>query len=479
MSSTRPEMTDPEDANEFAAAFSGIFSNTTELSALAASRTARAAGENFYSPSGEQIFIESGSVVETQTIGTGTDFNPSNVWVAYKFTTSTDVSFIQAAKFRLKKTVGLTDNSRISIALYSDVAGVPTVNLSSGGEIRAGQIASFGVFQEIGTILQNVTTALLPSTAYWVVITRSETGGEFVFDAAAGSGVTYEGASLGALADSGVSIFCKIMARSQYGIHLYVPNSHAVWGVSETGVAGRFDSTFHYGVFATSVTDPAIRGVSTYDAGVQGNSANGNGGYFVSAGVAGYGVHGLNNAVSGGYPGIYGESVSGPGVIAQTSVTGARAVAFRAFQGIQFIGVGVETTSAGQPTGYQTTKGDIYWDSNPAVAGGAAFYRTVVTGTPGIFGIVHLDGISADKGDANVTLTWGSVESTVIFSTSLTANRTITLAGGIRGAKMRITRSATGAFNLDVGGVKTLTAGQWCDIQHNGTTWVCTAAGTL
>ena len=92
--------------------------------------------------------------------------------------------------------------------------------------------------------------------------------------------------------------------------------------------------------------------------------------------------------------------------------------------------------------------------------------------------------ISTDNGDADVTLTAGKHASTQRFATPLTAARTITLSttGGYSGARFRVVREAgaTGAYNLEVGAIKSLTAaGQWCEVTYDGSAWILTAAGSL
>jgi len=87
-------------------------------------------------------------------------------------------------------------------------------------------------------------------------------------------------------------------------------------------------------------------------------------------------------------------------------------------------------------------------------------------------------------GDANATFDRNSIYRTLRYNTALTANRTITLSttNMQNGEKLRVVRTsaATGAFNLDVGGLKTLTAAsQWCDVEFNGTAWILVANGTL
>lgn len=88
--------------------------------------------------------------------------------------------------------------------------------------------------------------------------------------------------------------------------------------------------------------------------------------------------------------------------------------------------------------------------------------------------------VSADNGDSDVTLYPGRSESTQIFNTPITRPLNVGLSTEKVwvGAKFRIVRraGATGAFSIDVGGVKSLTAaGQWCDVEFDGTSWILTA----
>jgi hypothetical protein len=104
----------------------------------------------------------------------------------------------------------------------------------------------------------------------------------------------------------------------------------------------------------------------------------------------------------------------------------------------------------------------------------------------------YTPGVSADRGNSSITLNLGTDAPTQLFNTPLTADRTVTLSASsttwlgtpaqANGGKFRIIRTAnaTGAFNLIVGGIKTLTAAaQWCDVEWNGTAYILTASGTL
>lgn len=85
---------------------------------------------------------------------------------------------------------------------------------------------------------------------------------------------------------------------------------------------------------------------------------------------------------------------------------------------------------------------------------------------------------------STLTLTVGSSAPVTIVNSALSATMTITLSttDALAGDRFRIVRSAaaTGAFNIDVDGLKTLTAAsQWCDVEYSGSAWVLTAAGSL
>lgn len=89
-------------------------------------------------------------------------------------------------------------------------------------------------------------------------------------------------------------------------------------------------------------------------------------------------------------------------------------------------------------------------------------------------------------GNADCTLQPNTATPTQIFSTPLTANRTVTLGTStslpFTGIRFRIVRTAaaSGAFNLLIGpGLKILAAGQWCDVEWDGGAWNLVAFGSL
>lgn len=82
--------------------------------------------------------------------------------------------------------------------------------------------------------------------------------------------------------------------------------------------------------------------------------------------------------------------------------------------------------------------------------------------------------ISADVGDANLTLT-STDQFAHLFATALTANRTVILpvSGLYKGLTYRIVRLDTALFTLDVGGVKVIPSGESaaCEVMYDGTAW--------
>lgn len=83
--------------------------------------------------------------------------------------------------------------------------------------------------------------------------------------------------------------------------------------------------------------------------------------------------------------------------------------------------------------------------------------------------------------DAAFTLTHGVDAPLVRHTEPLTADRTVTLstANAVDGASFRITRTGSGAFNLNVGGLKNLIQNTWCIVTYHSTGWRLDAYGAL
>ena len=90
-------------------------------------------------------------------------------------------------------------------------------------------------------------------------------------------------------------------------------------------------------------------------------------------------------------------------------------------------------------------------------------------------------GLQANTGDASFTLTTLTDSEQLVHSGTLTANRTITLSStnAYQGAKFRVTRTGGGAFTLSVGGLKSLSTGQWADVAYDGAAWLLVGYGAL
>jgi hypothetical protein len=129
-------------------------------------------------------------------------------------------------------------------------------------------------------------------------------------------------------------------------------------------------------------------------------------------------------------------------------------------------------------------RGDIVWNSNFQNGGGNHGWVCINPGTPGDWiALGQTPYVYTNWGDTSATLTSFTSYPTNIWQSPLTTNRTVTLSstGAVSGVKFRITRTSasTGAFTLSVGGLKSLSAGQWCDVEWDGAAWQLTAFGSL
>ncbi len=105
----------------------------------------------------------------------------------------------------------------------------------------------------------------------------------------------------------------------------------------------------------------------------------------------------------------------------------------------------------------------------------------------GILPSAEIAAVSADKGDADATITVGTSERTSRWATAFTSDRTATVSntGAWNGAKVTIQRAetATGNFSLAVIGGSTrllrLAPGQWCELEYTGSAWIVTGSGDI
>lgn len=81
--------------------------------------------------------------------------------------------------------------------------------------------------------------------------------------------------------------------------------------------------------------------------------------------------------------------------------------------------------------------------------------------------------------DADVTL--AAADRSILHTGTLTANRAMTLPTGVTGRRLRITRTGSGAFNLNVGTgpLKALATNTWCEVTYDGAAWYLSAYGAL
>lgn len=94
-----------------------------------------------------------------------------------------------------------------------------------------------------------------------------------------------------------------------------------------------------------------------------------------------------------------------------------------------------------------------------------------------------LDTVSADNGDASITYQAHRDPRVQLFATTLTGNRTVTLAttNAVAGDKLRVVRTGLGSFTLAVGSAKTIgsATAAFVDVEYNGSAWVLVAYGAL
>lgn len=86
--------------------------------------------------------------------------------------------------------------------------------------------------------------------------------------------------------------------------------------------------------------------------------------------------------------------------------------------------------------------------------------------------------------NADVTVNWATWATTQSSTTTLTADRVLTLVAGTHnGMTFKIIRSSAGAFNLNVTWnavvIKAMATGTWAEFIWNGTAWIVAASGTL
>lgn len=116
---------------------------------------------------------------------------------------------------------------------------------------------------------------------------------------------------------------------------------------------------------------------------------------------------------------------------------------------------------------------------------GQSWFKTTQLGNLNGWRLMFVNIVSDDIGDNNANLGIFGGTSTVRWAASLNANRTVTLptvANSYNGQKFRVVReaTATGAFTLAIASLKSLAAGQWCDVEYSVSGgWRLTAFGSL
>ena len=139
------------------------------------------------------------------------------------------------------------------------------------------------------------------------------------------------------------------------------------------------------------------------------------------------------------------------------------------------------------PTTGRWAAGDTIFNSAPLL-GEPWGWRCIMTGdfaaTPPVFQPLRDQGSQQTIATGGAfTLTPGTSPYHTLHTGTMTADRAVTLTttGALIGLSYKITRTSTGAFNLNVGTgpLKALAANTWCEVAFDGTAYYLAAYGTL
>ena len=138
------------------------------------------------------------------------------------------------------------------------------------------------------------------------------------------------------------------------------------------------------------------------------------------------------------------------------------------------------------PTTGEWAAGDMVLNNEPLL-GEPWGWRCVLAGTPGTWQPLRDIGSQQTINAVNVTLTPGTSPYHTLVSGALAADRTATLSktGALIGLSYKITRTATGAFNLNILNgaagptLKALAANTWAECAYDGTDYYIAAYGAL
>lgn len=129
----------------------------------------------------------------------------------------------------------------------------------------------------------------------------------------------------------------------------------------------------------------------------------------------------------------------------------------------------IATLPAASPAGQVVFCSDLGGGGGEVVSDGSAWRRT------------NLTGVAEVSTNADFTLTTLTSAPTIRHTGTLTTDRSVTLsaAGAYNGSRFTIARSGGGIGLLVVGGLKSMTGGQWCTVEYDGSAWRLVGFGTL
>jgi hypothetical protein len=268
---------------------------------------------------GAKSFESQASAVVTQATG-GVDEAFDSTWEAVKFTmVGTEIGDIAV---QLKRTGTITAGD-IRLLLFTDAAGLPGTDITETTTGMPGIVYATALDTGYTTYrFRQSKSGLTNGVPYWAVLMRSSlTGGGTVEMNRRSSGTALHAFSANGTAwtaQNTKELVHTVYNSSGTAVSGQALNFRSVWGLSDSGFGGRFES----------VTGPGSKSDSVHNFGVGGNSAYSYGGRFTSTANIGLRAISLSS---------YGMQTEGPAGGIQAVTSGAGGVSF---QGVDLSGSG-------------------------------------------------------------------------------------------------------------------------------------------
>jgi parallel beta-helix repeat protein len=289
--------------------------------------------------------------------------------------------------------------------------------------------------------------------------------------------IEFGNSSYGTITDN----VCDGNANAYYGVRVFTAN-HVL--VGSNVLRNLKSGASIYGVSAATVDGLAISGNEIPSAPETAIYVLNSSGWTISGNVVRNGTtYGIFAQATGGQTDgtITGNTISGTGM--------TLGVLLKDYKRVAVTGNTVSLTAGGsngivlQGTAAASTDHLTIRGNRVVVVGTRVYFNSAIANFGPNIDTQRVEGMSADRGDASVTLVADTDTQTQRWATALTANRTVTLSttGVVAGDVFRVVRTGLGAFTLDVGGLKTIPSATaaFVDVAYDGGAWVLTGYGAL